>query len=163
MADTPKPLPRLVALQHRDFRLIWGGQLISTIGTQMQASTVDWHVAQLLEGVTYTINLFGTSYDLRADALGLGTLGLARFIPIVIFALIGGMMADSFNRRKIMMVTHSAAALFAALLAIMTFIGSNNLLAIYILTGAIAASAAFDNPARQSLVPNLVPTEHVTN
>lgn len=163
MSNPPRPLPRLVALQHRDFRLIWGGQMISTIGTQMQSATVDWHIAQLLEGVTYTVNLFGTSYDLRADALGLGTVGLARFIPIVTFALIGGMMADSFNRRKIMMYTHTAAAIFAGILAALTLTGSTNLIAIYLLTGAIAASAAFDNPARQSLVPNLVPTEHVTN
>jgi MFS family permease len=158
-----KLLPRLVALQHRDFRLIWFGQLISMIGTQMQARTVDWHVADLLKGVSYTIYPLGIPITLQADALGLGSLGLVRVIPIIIFALLGGMMADTFNRRVILLWTQSLAAVFAGILALMTLLGSDSLIAIYLLTAALAATGALDNPARQSLLPNIVPPEHLSN
>jgi MFS family permease len=158
-----KPLSRLVALQHRDFRLLWIGQMISMIGTQMQARTVDWHVAELLKDVSYTVDLFGTRHEIQADALGLGALGLARVIPIVIFALLGGMIADTFNRRVILLWTQSLAALFAGILALLTLLGYDNLIAIYLLTAALAAAGALDNPARQSLLPNLVPPEHLSN
>jgi MFS family permease len=156
-------LSRLVALQHRDFRLIWMGQLISMIGTQMQVRAVDWHIYTLLDEVTYTVRLFGRDYDIAADALGLGGLGLVRVVPIIIFALVGGMMADTYNRRAIMLWTQTASAVFAGLLAGLTFIGNDSLVAIYLLSAAISAASAFDNPARQSLIPNLVPPEHLTN
>lgn len=159
----PSSTPRLVALRHRDFRLLWMGQLISMTGTQMQQRAVDWHVYELLRGTTYTVRLFGLDMDLGAAALGLGTLGLVRIFPIIIFALLGGLLADTFNRRHILLWTQSIAAVLAGLLAAITLLGYDSLPAIYLLTAASAAAAAFDNPARQSLVPNLVPPEHLTN
>lgn len=155
--------PRLVALHHRDFRLLWIGQLISMIGTQMQLTAVNWHVAELLKDQVYTVSLLGYETTLDAKALGLGTLGLVRVIPIVMFALIGGMIADTRNRRVVLLWTQSAAALLAAVLGILTLAGRDNIIAIYLLTSAISAAGAFDSPARQSLVPNLVPKEHLTN
>ena len=70
--------PRLAALRYRDFRLIWLGELVSTIGSQMQLFAIDWHVFQLLRGQTIEV---GGSVQLSAPALGLGLLGLARIIP----------------------------------------------------------------------------------
>jgi MFS family permease len=154
---------RLAALQHRDFRLLWLGQLISITGSQMQIVAVDWHIYQLLRGQSYAIALFGWEIPLQAEALGLGLLGLVRVFPIFIFALLGGILADTRDRRRLMIWTNSAAALFAIILALISFTGSESVSAIYLLTAVGAAAMAFDNPARQSLVPNLVPREHLTN
>ena len=94
--------PRLVALQHRDFRLLWFGRLLSTMGSQMQQIAISWHVFELLRGQTYSLDLLGRTFELNASAIGLGSLGLARVIPIIIFALLGGMLADSRNRRTLL-------------------------------------------------------------
>jgi hypothetical protein len=90
------------ALHYRDYRLLWVGLFVSTIGSQMQLVAVNWHIFDLLRGQTFTVSLFGRSIDLGAEALGLGTLGLVRVIPIVLFALLGGMLADSRNRRTLL-------------------------------------------------------------
>ncbi len=163
MAQGTPQTQRLVALQHRDFRLLWMGMLISMTGSQMQLAAVDWHVYELLRGQSYTITLFGRSILLGAEALGLGTLGLVRIVPVIFFALLGGMVADTQDRRRLMIFTQSAAALVAATLAAVTLLGYDSVPVIYLLTSLGAAAAAFDNPARQALVPNLVPREHLTN
>lgn len=163
MLEAPPSSTRLVAFQHRDFRLLWSGHFISTIGSQMQLVAIDWHVFTLLRGQSLTISLFGRPLVLGAEALGLGSLGLVRVIPIVLFALLGGMLADAQDRRRLMIWTQSAAALFAAVLAFVTLSGRDGVGLIYLLTSAGAAAHAFDNPARQSLVPNLVPRAHLTN
>lgn len=154
---------RLAALQYRDFRLLWLGQLISMIGTQMQFVAVNWHVSELLLGQTYTLRLFGQTIRLGAEALGLGTLGLVRVIPIVFFALIGGMLADTQNRRHVMLWAQTASLLAALALAVASFGDHASIPVIYLLTAALAAAGTFDNPARQSLIPHLVPAEHFSN
>lgn len=155
------PTPRLAALQSRDFRLMWLGQLVSVIGGQMQLTAVDWHIFQLLRGETVTLP--GTDVALNAEALGLGLVGLSRVIPIILFALVGGVLADAVDRRRLMIGTRLAAMLFAGILAAITFTGRESIGVIYLLTAVLAATSAFDNPARQSLVPNLVPREHLAN
>ena len=154
---------RLVAFQHRDFRLLWGGQTLSSIGTQMQLIAVNWHVFALLKGQTITITLFGRAIPLGAEALGLGTLGLARIVPIFILALLGGMLADTYDRRRVLIGTNVAAAVFAGILALLTLTHQINLPLIYLLTAAGAATGAFGEPAEQSLVPNVVLRHHLTN
>jgi len=154
---------RLVALQHKDFRLLWLGQLASTTGSNMQLIAVNWHVFELLKGQSYRIDLLGQQIQLDAGALGLGGLGLVRILPIVIFALVGGILADTRNRRHVIIWTQTASALFAALLAGVTFAGQDSVIAIYLLSSAIAAATAFEQPAQQSLVPNVVPRNHLTN
>ncbi len=163
MALTQGSPPRLAALRHRDFRLLWVGLLISITGSQMQLTAVNWHVFDLLRGSSLTLRLFGFDLTLGGEALGLGGLGLARVIPIVIFALIGGVLADALDRRRLLLVTQGASALFAGLLAFFSLRGEISVAAIYLLTAAGTAAAAFDNPARQALTPNLVPREHLTN
>ncbi len=154
---------RLVALQHRDFRLLWTGQLISTIGSQMQNIGVNWHVYRILQGETWQLEILGRSLDLDLGALGLGFGGLVRVLPIMIFALVGGVLADIIPRRRLIIVTDSAAALIACGLALVTFAGLDKIWVIYSLTALGAATTAMSTPARQSLVPNLVPRHHMTN
>ena len=155
--------PRLVALQHRDFRLLWFGRLLSTMGSQMQQIAISWHVFELLRGQTYSVALFGRTLELNASAIGLGSLGLARVIPIVIFALLGGLLADSRDRRTLLIWVQTAAAMFAASLAYLTFTDRITVPIIYLFSAALAAASAFDEPARQSIVPNLVPRKHLAN
>ncbi len=155
--------PRLAALQYRDFRLLWLGQLASTIGSQMQLIAVNWHVYALLKEQVYSLALWGWNVEIDAGALGLGLLGLVRVLPIILFALLGGIVADVRNRRQVIIWTQSTAALFAAMLAIITLTGYDNIVLIYLLTAAGAAVAAFEQPAQQALVPNLVSPQHLTN
>ncbi len=160
MAD---PAPRFVALQHRDFRLVWASNFVSIVGTQMQLVAINWNIYELLAGTTLTIDFFGRTVSLNPEALGLGGVGLMRVIPIALFALVGGTLADITNRRKLLIWTNSAAALLAMLLAIASFTGRDTLWVIYLLTALTSATAAFSGPAFQSLIPNLVPREHLTN
>jgi MFS family permease len=156
-------LNRWVALQHRDFRLLWLGLLVSFTGSQMQFTAVNWQVFDLLRTQDVVVNLFGNNVMLAADALGLGLLGLARVLPIFVFALIGGALADSFDRRTVMRWSLLASMVASILLAVITLAGNADIIAIYLLTALGAAAAALGNPARQALVPNLVPKEHFTN
>lgn len=154
-----KQTTRWAALHYRDFRLLWGSQFLSIVGSQMTFTAVNWHVFNLLKGETQVV--LGVSLD--TGALGLGTLGLVRILPILFFALIGGAMADSRDRRKVMTVTQSISAMCSFVLAGLALTGHDSLYAIYALTAAIAAAGAFDNPSRQALLPNLVPKVHLTN
>ena len=139
----------LTALQHRNFRLLWIGLLVSFSGTFMQSAAVLWHVSVLVPA------------DQRAIALGL--VGLVRILPVVLFSLVSGVAADAFDRRRLMLMTQSVMAALAAVLAILTFRGLTAVWPIYLLTAVSAAAGAFDLPARQALTPNLVPREHLPN
>jgi MFS family permease len=130
------------ALRHRDFRSLWRSLLVSLIGSQMQVAAIDWHV-----------------YVLTRSPLALGLVGLSRVIPIVIFSLWGGLAADRFDRRRIMLATQSFQAIVAAALAAATLAGSRSVALLYLATACSAAASAFDNPARQSLIPRLVPRD----
>ena len=142
---------------------MWAGNFVSVVGSQMQLVAINWHVYRLLAGTSITITLFGREVALGAEALGLGGVGLARVIPIMIFAIIGGALADTANRRKLLIVTNGIAGLLAAVLALLSFTQRDTVLAIYLLTAAGAATAAFSSPAQQALIPNLVPRADLTN
>ncbi len=156
-------LTRLPAFQHRDFRLFWTAQLCVTFGLQMQTIAANWHVYALLRDAASTVTLFGQTFDLNAGALGLGGLGLARWAPLLLFALPGGALADAVNRRKLLITMQGAAALLALLLALLTFSGRVSVLAIYGVVAALTALSAVETPTREALLPNLVPRRQLTN
>jgi MFS family permease len=143
---TTKDVP-FIALTHRDFRLLWLGQLISQAGSMMQVVAVNWQISVL------------TNYN----PLALGLVGLSRVVPIIFFSLVGGAVADASDRRKVMLVTQSAMAIFAALLGLLTDRGLQVVWPIYLLNALAASASAFDSPARQALIPSLVPREHLAN
>jgi MFS family permease len=130
------------ALKHRSFTLIWIGLIISMIGSQMQQWALFWHISLLSK-----------------DPIAVSIVGGVRFLAVLCFSLIGGLVADRYNRRTILFITQSIATLIALLLGLLTFFHYIQLWHIYLLTGIQAASMAFDLPARQSLVPNLVPRQ----
>lgn len=141
--------PTLIALQHRNFRLLWSGQLISMAGSMMQSAAILWHIALLVPA--------------DQKALALGMVGLVRIIPIIGFSMISGVVADALDRRKLMLITQTGMTLVAVTLAALAFSGLRAVWPIYLLAALGAAFGAFDGPARQSLVPNLVPREHLPN
>lgn len=136
---------------------------MSSIGSQMQIVAVNWHVYQLLRGTAYPLALGPWRVEVNAGALGLGLLGLVRGVPIFVFALLGGVLADTLDRRRIILSAQVVAAAGAATLAAITLTGHVSLAALYALTAVDVAVGAFDEPAQQSLVPRLVPRMHLAN
>lgn len=130
------------ALRHKRYLLLWLGLLISIAGSQMQISALFWHI-RILTG--------------EPQPLALGGIGLARILPVIVFSFVGGPVADTLNRRRILFVTQSAMALVALALALLTFTGHITIWNIYLLTAVQAAAVAFDGPARQAMIPNIVP------
>jgi MFS family permease len=135
----PPPRP-YDALKHRDFRRLAITQLLSLVGSQMQNVAIDWHV-----------------WVLTRSPLALGLVGLVRVVPIVALSLVGGLVADRHDRRRVMLATQSAMMLVALALGLATLAGRDAVWVVYLLTACTSAAGAFDNPARQSLVPRLVP------
>ena len=154
---------RMAAMQYRDFRLLWTGEMVSTVGSQMQLFAINWHIFELLRGQTFIINFLGNDLVLGSEALGLGLLGLVRVIPIILFALIGGVLADALDRRTLMIWTRIASAILAGVLTVLTLNDQIDVTTIYILSAFASAATVFDSPARQSIVANLVKPEHLTN
>ncbi len=140
---------RFVALRYRNFRLLWSGQLISMAGSTMQTAAILWHVSLLVPE-----NLKG---------LALGFVGLTRVVPVVVFSLVSGVVADALDRRKLMLGTQASMALVAAVLAFLTERGLHSVWPVYALAALGSSAGAFDGPARQSLIPNLVAREHLAN
>jgi MFS family permease len=134
------------ALRHRQFTLLWLGLIVSIIGTQMQQWALFWHISRL-----------------SLDPIAVSIVGGVRFAAVLMFSLVGGLVADRYNRRMIMFLTQSISLLVALVLGILTLLDVIELWHIYLLTAIQAATMAFDLPARQSLVPNLVPREDLPN
>ncbi len=156
-------LTRMAALRYRDFRFLWFGEMVSTTGSQMQLFAINWHIFQLLRGQSFTINVFGSDIVMGSEAFGLGMLGLVRVIPIVMFALLGGVLADALDRRRVMIWTRVISAMISAVLTYLTLADQIDVNTIYLLTALGAAATALDSPARQSIVANLVKPRHLTN
>jgi len=138
-----------VALRHRNFRLIWVGLLVSFTGSMMQNAALLWQVSLLVSP--------------ERKGLALGLVGLVRVAPIVVFSLISGVVADAWDRRKLMLFTQMGSALVALALAWLTFRGLSVAWPIYVLAALSSAVSSFDLPARQALIPMLVPREHLPN
>src|ERR1041385_5018493 len=134
------------SLRHRDFRLLWMGQIVSVTGSQMQMAAINWHI-----------------YLLTGSPLALGLVGACRAVPIILCSLMGGVVADVVDRRRLMMVTQSIMLGCSATLAFVTFSGMTKVWPIFVLTAIASAAWAFDTPARQSLLPMLVPLHDFQN
>jgi MFS family permease len=115
----------------------------------MQTAAILWHVSLLAAP--------------GRKALALGLVGAAQVVPIVVFSLLSGVVADALDRRKVMLVTQTVMALFAGTLAALTFGGLHVVWPIYLLAALSSSASSFDGPARQSLIPNLVPREHLAS
>lgn len=134
------------ALRYRNYRLFFGGQIISLIGTWMQSVAQAWLV-----------------YRLTGSSLLLGIVGFASQIPVFILAPIGGMVADRYNRRRIVITTQSSAMALAAVLAAITLAGLIRVWEIMMLAACLGVVNAFDVPARQAFVVEMVENPDLIN
>ena len=133
-------LPDLSPLRrHRSFRLLWFGQLVSNVGTQMRLVALPYQI-----------------YVLTGSPFHVGLLGLFQAIPLITLPLLGGVLADRADRRRVLIATQSGLAACSLALALATQLGYNELWILYALTAVSASFSAFDQPARGSLVPTLV-------
>jgi MFS family permease len=140
-------IPRIArALRHRDFRLFWTGNFLSNIGTWMQNIAQGWLVLQLTN-----------------SAFWLGVVGFAASFPILLFALIGGVIADHVNKRKMLMITQSAMMTFAFIMAALAYFKIINVNEIIFLALGTGIAMSLNTPTYQALVPQLVPREDLTN
>ena len=130
------------AMRHRRFVLLWAGLIISTAGSQMQTWALLWHMRTLTE-----------------NPIAVSGIGAARLIPILLFSPIGGIIADRYNRRKVMFAAQLVAMLVALVAWGLTLAGQIHLWHIYLLTAIQAAAVSIDLPARQSIWPNIVPAK----
>jgi predicted MFS family arabinose efflux permease len=134
------------ALLSRDFRLLWGGAFLSTVGTWMQKVAQSWLV----------LSLTGSAWYLGLDAF-LGEL------PLLLFTLIGGVIADRYNRRRLLIGSQIVQLLSAGTLAVITFSGVVQVWHVLLLSFLTGCAQAFGGPAHQSLLPSLVPRQHLPN
>ncbi len=130
------------ALKHRKFAYLWAGLLISIAGTQMQVWSVFWHLRLLSD-----------------RPIVVSGVGIAKLIPILLFALVGGLVADTFNRRRVLFVTQSFMLFCALALGILTYFNQMSIWTIYIISAISNIAVAFDSPSRQSLISNIVPRD----
>ena len=136
----------LRALRHRNFQLFFSGQLISLIGTWMQSIAESWLV-----------------YRLTGSALLLGAAGFASQIPVFLVAPLGGIVADRFNRQRIVIGTQISSMILALVFATLTLTGLIRVWHIFVLAALLGVVNAFDIPARQSFLVDMVGKEDLMN
>jgi len=136
----------LRALRHRNFQLFFSGQLISLIGTWMQNVAQAWLV-----------------YRLTGSAFLLGAVGFSSQIPVLLVAPIGGITADRSNRQRLVIATQAAAMILAGILAGLTLSRRVEVWHVFVLAALLGVVNAFDIPARQSFLIDMVGREHLMN
>ncbi|MCC6945037.1 MAG: MFS transporter [Thermomicrobiales bacterium] len=148
--DAPRVRPDLsgglAAFQHRNYRLFFGGQLVSVTGTWMQSLAQSWLVLTL-----------------TSSAIKLGLVNVLQFAPVLVFGLVAGVLADRIPRQRILLATQAVSGVLAATLAVLTWTGAVRLWHIYVLALILGIVNAFDMPSRQAFVGDMVAPEHLSN
>jgi MFS family permease len=134
------------ALGIREFRRFWLGMVASNVGSWMQITAQGWLILELTDSPFY-----------------LGLVGLVRAIPALAFTLIGGVIADRYDRRKILMFTQGSSAIVALALGVLDLTGVVTVNMVLFLAFLAALIMAVDNPTRQALVPDLVGRENLAS
>lgn len=140
MQDTKSPF---IVFKYPDYAYTWWGIFIAQIGSEMMIVAINWQI-----------------YLLTNSPLSLGLIGAARFIPMLSCSLFAGLVADTVNRKKLIFIAQLVLIGVALSLAILTFTHTITPVLIYVLVVVYASALAFSGPARQSILPHLVPREH---
>jgi predicted MFS family arabinose efflux permease len=136
----------LRALNHRDFRVFWGGQLVSLIGTWMQSVAQSWLVLEL-----------------SGSPLKLGLIGTFQFAPVLMFSLIGGAIADRLPKRRLLVATQTLLCLQAVALAALVWSGHVRYWHVGLLALLLGCANVVDMPTRQSFVVDMVGRQDLGN
>ncbi len=134
------------ALRHRNFRLFWTGQLVSLIGTWMQGAAQGWLVHRLTH-----------------EPFWLGLAGTAMFLPVFLFSFLGGVAADRLPKRTLIIASQSVALCLALILSILTFTNTVTVYHILVIAFLLGTVNAFDMPARQAFVIEMVGGDDLIN
>lgn len=134
------------SLKHRDFRIFWIGQCVSLMGTWMQRTALIWLV-----------------YTMTDSPFLVGLVGVAQFLPMLLFTLFAGAVVDRFPKRKILIVTQSLLMLQAFALALLAFFNSEQYWQLLLLCAFLGITTTIDMPARLSFFADLVGKEDVMN
>lgn len=146
-ADFRMRIPALRAFQSRNFRLYFSGQSLSLIGTWMQRTAVYWVI-----------------YELTGSAFMIGLAVFAAQFPSFLLSIVGGVVSDRYNRYRVLLTTQVASLIQAVLLAILVATGRYEVWHILALTALLGAINAFDVPARQAMIYDMVKVKfHVPN
>jgi MFS family permease len=146
MSDRPEPLGtrsrvRLLSpLRHRDFRLLWSGMCVSLIGDGVFMVAMAWQV-----------------YELSNAPTALAMVGVAMTVPTILLLLLGGVVSDRFDRRRVMLAADVARALAVGAIAALSLTGQLELWHLVVLVAAYGAGSAFFGPAFDAIVPDVVP------
>ena len=131
-------------LKQRDFGLFWASLLFSAVGSQISTVAIAWQV-----------------YEITNSPFQLGLAGLFRALPIMLLSIPGGVLADRMDRRHLLIITQSLAALLAMALALLSYFAAVQVWQIYLVTFLSGAVGIFDAPARTALIPTLVRPEQL--
>jgi MFS family permease len=134
------------SLRHRNYRLLWIGTIISNSGDWMDQIALNWLV-----------------YQLSGSAVQLALLNLCRLAPIFVFTLVGGVVADRMERRRLLFVTQFVAMVLAVVLATLTLLNIVEIWMVLLIAIGRGIVLSFNQPARQSLISELVPREDLKN
>src|SRR5437588_7121341 len=148
---TPKPagkdlLRAFSSLRHRNYRLYWFGEMISLMGTYMQTIGQAWLVLELTH-----------------SAWQLGLVGALQSLPVLLFSIFGGVFADRWPKRRVLLVTQAAAMIQALLLWTLIATGTIQLWHLYVLALLLGLADSLDHPTRQAFVIELVGREDLPN
>ena len=139
-------LKPLSSLKYKSYRYLFLGSALSWVGTQMQVVAVIWHL-----------------YKLTNSPYSLAIIGLSRFIPLMILSPLAGLIADKYNRKKIMFIAQIIAFSSSSLLTYLTFTNLITPLQIYLFVALDSIASTLLSPSRQSILPSLVPKEALIN
>ena len=140
-------IPTFRALQHPNFRILWSGLAFSAVGTWMQIVAQSLLVLDLTHG----------------SAIALGAVSLVQALSFLLFAPLGGSVADRFDKRRLLLITQSLMMLFAVVMGVLTVTGVIRFWMIPLVVFAGGATLSFDQPARNALIALLVPKDALMN
>ena len=145
--DSPAARPStFAALRIRNYRLFFAGQIVSNTGTWMQRIAQDWLVLELTH-----------------SPLAVGITTALQVLPMLLLGLWGGLIADRYPKRRLLLITQASMGALAVLLTVLTLTGAVQVWQVYLIALGLGLATVVDNPTRQTFVNEMVPTELVRN